>query len=190
MVPLGASMRVIFLVLFIIATGVQGPAQESAPTPARVCIAQLRNQTANKFDVVKLRQLLMDGMTQTKLGKAGSIAVVPMEVSESEDAQAAVQSLSCQFAVYTRLLQQAPVEPSNVDVSGGITYRSAQVQHTQFVMGVQCTVERKDSSIPALIDRQYSKSPVPPQVGIEKLLAAEAQRIADAVEKKLSSTPK
>jgi hypothetical protein len=57
-------------------------------------------------------------------------------------------------------------------------------------MGVQCTVEQTGNSIPALIDRQYSKLPVLPQPGIEKMLSAEAQRISDAIEKKLSLSPK
>jgi hypothetical protein len=57
-------------------------------------------------------------------------------------------------------------------------------------MGIQCTVEQTGNSIPALIDRQYGKNPELPQKGIEKMLSAEAQRIADAIDKKLSTSPK
>jgi len=184
-------MRSGLIGLFLLSVISPGLAQTTTPaTSVRVCIAQLRNRTPNNFDVVKLRQLLIDGIKQTSLGKAGRLSLVTIEVAESEDAQAAVQSQECQFAVYTRLLQQAPVEHSNVDVSGGITYRSTPVEKSQFLIGVQCTVEQTGNTIPALIDRQYSKMPVLPQPGIEKMLSAEAQRISDAIEKKLSTSPK
>jgi hypothetical protein len=183
-------MRGLLSGLFALLIGVPAFAQQATvPATARVCVAQLRNQTANKFDVVKLRQLLMDSLKQTKPAKAGTITVVPIEVSEADDAQAAVQAQECQFAVYTRLLQQAPPQ-SAAQGNEGITYRSANSEPTQHVMGVQCTVERAGSGIPALIDRQYTKFPVVPQNGVEKLLSAESERIAEAVEKKLSSTPK
>jgi hypothetical protein len=183
-------MRRILLALSFVSLAIPALGQEAKAPTARLCVAQLRNRAATNFDVVKLRQLLMDGLSQTRLAKTGSLSIVPIEVGESEDAQAAVQSQSCDFAVYTRLLQQAPVEPSNVDVSGEIRYRSSRVEPTQFLMGVQCTVERTGNSIPALIDRQFTKTPGKPQSGIEKILTAEAQRIADAIEKKLSFTPK
>ena len=186
-----SRMRSGLIGLFLLSAISPGFAQTAAPaTPVRVCVAQLRNRTPNNFDLVKLRQLLIDGLKQTSFGKAGRLSVVTIEVAESEDAQAAVQSQECGFAVYTRLLQQAPAEHNNVDVSGGITYRSSPVEKSQFLMGVQCTVEQKGNSIPALIDRQYSKTPVLPQPGIEKMLSAEAQRISDAIEKKLSTSPK
>jgi len=52
-------------------------------------------------------------------------------------------------------------------------------------MGVQCTVERTDTGIPALIDRQFNKFPGSPQTGTEKLLLAEGERVADAIAKKM-----
>jgi hypothetical protein len=172
---------------FVIAIVTHGFAQQANVTPpVRLCVAQLRNQTPNKFDVVKLRQQLMDGLNQTKLAKAGAMTVFSIEVSESEDAQAAVQAEKCEFAVYMRLLQVAPRPPSP-DVSGGITYRSSAANPMEQIMGLQCTVERTGNPIPALIDRQYTKTPMVPQIGIEKLLSAEQLRIADAIEKKMSS---
>lgn len=184
-------MRVGLIGLFLLSTISLGFAQLAAPAaPVRVCVAQLRNRTPSNFDVVKLRQLLIDSLNQTSLGKAGRLSLVTIEVAESEDAQAAVQSQQCGFAVYTRLLQKTPPEHNNVDVSGSITYRSSPVEKTQFLMGVQCTVEQPGNPVPALIDRQYGKNPVLPLAGIEKMLSAEAQRIADAIEKKLSTTPK
>ena len=186
-----SRMRTGLTGLFLLLTLSSGSAQSAAPgTPARVCIAQLRNRTPNSFDVVKLRQLLIDSLNQTSLGKAGRLSIVAIEVAESEDASAALQAQYCNFGVYTRLLQQAPPEHNSVDVSGGITYRSSPVEKTQFLMGVQCTVEQPGNPIPALIDRQYSKHPEVPRSGIEKMLSAEAQRIADAIEKKLSTAPK
>jgi hypothetical protein len=186
-----SRMRSGLIGLFLLSVISPGLAQTTTPaTPVRVCVAQLRNRTPNNFDVVKLRQLLTDGIKQTSLGKSGRLSLLTIEVAESEDALAAVQSQQCVFAVYTRLLQQAPVEHTNVDVSGEITYRSSPVEKSQFLMGVQCTVEQTGNTIPALIDRQYSKTPVLPQPGIEKMLSAEAQRIADAIEKKLSTSPK
>ena len=186
-----SRMRIGLVGLVLLSTLSPGFAQSATPTaPVRVCVAQLRNRTPNTFDVVKLRQLLIDSLTQTNLGKAGRLSLVTIEVAESEDAQAAVQAEKCGFAVYTRLLQQAPPEHTNVDVSGGITYRSSPIEKTQFLMGVQCTVEQPGNPIPALIDRQYSKSPELPRPGIEKMLSSEAQRIADAIEKKLSTSPK
>ena len=186
-----SRMRSGLIGVFLLSTLSLCFAQSAAPAaPVRVCIAQLRNRTPNNFDVVKLRQLLIDSLTQTNLGKAGHLSVVTIEVAESEDAQAAVQAEKCGFAVYTRLLQQAPAEHDNVDVSGSITYRSSPIEKTQFLMGVQCTVEQPGNPIPALIDRRYGKNPELPQKGMEKMLSAEAQRIADAIEKKLSTSPK
>lgn len=183
-------MRGISLILLGTLAWLPSFAQEPASTPVRVCVAQLRNQTPTQFDVVKLRQQLMDGLKQSKLTNAASLTVIPIEVAESEDALAAIQAQSCQFTVYMRLLQQAAADRSNVDVSGGITYRSGPQEKLQFLMGVQCTVERTGSTIPALIDRQYTKTPVLPQSGIDKILAAEVQRIAGAIDKKLAPTPK
>lgn len=184
-------MRRIHLVIAGLLVGLPSFAQQPAKDPVRVCVAQFRNQTPNKFDVVKLRQQLIDALNQAKMANAASLSVVPIEVAESEDAQAAVQAQSCQFAVYMRLLQQVPPEHGDsVQLAGGITYRGSAAERTQFLMGVQCTVERTGKAIPALIDRQYTKTAVLPQNGIDKILAAEVQRIASAIDQKLSSTPK
>ena len=184
-------MRRIHLVLLGLLAGLPSFAQQPVTNPVRVCVAQFRNLTPNKFDVVKLRQQLIDGLTQAKISNANSFSVVPIEVAESEDSQAAIQAQSCQFAVYMRLLQQAPPEHGgSVELAGGITYRGSSPERTQFLMGVQCTVERTGNAIPALIDRQYTKTAVLPQNGIDKILAAEVQRIATAIDQKLNPTPK
>ncbi len=178
------------ILVAVILTGIAVPALAQAPvtTTAKICVARFRDQTPNKFDVAKLRQQLIDSLAQAKLSNAEKLIVVPIEVAESEDAQAAVQLQECQFAIYTRLLQAAA--PTHDELAGGITYRSEHNPPTQFLMGIQCTVERTGSPIPALIDRQYSKLPTRPQVGIDKLLGAEVQRITEAIDKKLSSAPR
>lgn len=184
------AMRGILVGVFVMAVAGPGFAQQANGTaPVRVCVAQLRNQTPYKFDVVKLRQLLVDGLSQTRQARAGAMTVATIDVSESEDAQAAVQAERCGFAVYTRLLKAAP-RPPPPDVSGGITYRSSPNEPTQQIMGLQCTVERTGNAIPVLIDRQYTKVAMVPLVGIEKLLGAEDRRIADAIENKMSTTAK
>jgi hypothetical protein len=184
------AMRGILPGILAMAVAAPGIGQQPNTTlPVRLCVAQLRNQTPIKLDVVNLRQKLIDGLNQTKLGKAGTMTVVPIEVSESEDALAAVQSQGCQFAVYIRLLLAPPSAPP-VDVSGGVTYRSSPVDNPQKIMGLQCTVERTGNPVPALIDRQFTKTAMLPQDGIEKVLVAEVQRIADAIEKKMITPAK
>jgi len=153
--------------------------------PGRVCFAKIRNQTAYKFDLEKLRQLLMDSVAQSKLGKTGAIQVMAIEVDNSDDAQEAIQGSKCHYAIYTRILQQAPASSPD-PMAGGIIYRDGRSEQGQRIMGVQCTVERTDTGIPALIDRQFNKFPGSPQTGTEKLLLAEGERVADAIAKKMA----
>ena len=181
------SMRCVLcsLLLLLVSSCFAQEPSARGPEPGRVCVAKVRNLTPYKFDMVKLRQLLMDSVAQSKLGKTGAIKVMSIEVDNSDDAQEAIQESKCHFAIYTRILQQAPTS-SGDPMGGGIIYRDGRTEQGQRIMGVQCTVERADTGIPALIDRQFNKFPGVPQTGTEKLLLAEGERVADAIAKKMA----
>lgn len=183
MLPSMMTVLVPLIFVMVLPAGAQEPSPQS--TPARVCVAQIRNQTATKFELTKLRQNFLESLNATKLARGGAVTLVPVEVDSSDDAQTELQKQSCEYAIYTRILRK-PKEVGPTTAEAGTTYRmSPREDVPEETYGLQCTVERAASGMPVLIDRQFDVGPTKDDKGVLKLLSAESARIESALAKKL-----
>lgn len=166
-----------------------GAFAQDSPAPVRICVAQMRNQTASKLDVTRARQSLIDELSQNATVKSSGWTIVPIEVADSDDAQDALFQQKCDFAIYARFVVPKPAEvrPLYPDT---MVYRDKSPATDKELIGLQCTVERTGYRVPLLIDRQYMKFPGSAEKGAEKLVAGEAQKVVEVIGKKLAATPK
>ena len=175
-------MRRPVLILAVAMCGAAAVAQ--TPDAAKVCLAQIRNQTATKFELPKLGKTFLANLQSTKLAKDGSVTLVPIEANNSDDGKAEVEKAGCEFAIYTRILRKPKDDTRTLET--GTTYEVSKHEDIPVeIYGLQCTVERTSSGMPILIDRQFDSRPTAGDRGVLKLLAAEASRIEEALGKKI-----
>ena len=176
-----------FVVVFLSCATVAALGQDAPGTskPVKVCVAQLRNQSATKFDMSKLRQSFLANLRGMKLVKEGAVALFEIEADNPDDAKPDLQKNECDIAIYARVLQK--VKQSSVGGAfDGTDFHVSKSNGTPLeTYGLQCTVERTSSGMPILLDRQFDTQPSRDDVGVLKLLAAQTARIEDALAKKL-----
>jgi hypothetical protein len=175
--------RMLPFVFFTVAAVAQQPTPPAKA--AKVCVAQLRNESGTSFQVGKLRESYVANLAATKLAKDGAIIVVPIEVTSADNASAELQKNSCDYAVYTRILRKAKGEAFRT-LETGTTYEiSRRDEPDPETYGLQCTVEKTSSGMPVLIDRQYDTRATKDDKGVLKLLTLQSGRIEQALGKKL-----
>jgi hypothetical protein len=179
-----AAMRAVCLVLLVTTGCCSAIAQPSGATPVRVCVAKISNQTPTKFEMEKLQQAYLNGLQTLKLAKSAGVTLVPVSATNSDDAKTEVDKAGCEFAVYTRILRK-PKEDTRTFESGTTYQVSKHDESPTEIYGLQCTVERTSTGMPILIDRQFDDVPTKGDKGVLKLLASEAVRVDDALQKKI-----
>ena len=179
-------MKKHLLVLCSLAAATFVVAQEPTPTakPVKLCVAQLRNQTLTKFEMPKLQKSYLEDLQSTKLVKDHVVVFVTVQADNPDDAKLEIQQSECEYAIYTRILRK-PKEES-VSALDGVTYRVSEPDTAPAeIYGLQCTVEKTSSGMPILIDRHFDSQATKGDKGVLKLLAGEATRVEDALNKKL-----
>lgn len=172
--------------MFVVAVIALGQEPNQVPKPARVCVAQIRNQTATRFEMARLRQAFLEDLSATKLAKDNAIVLLPIEVDNSDDAGAELQKQSCVYAIYTRILRK-PKEEAPRTLENGTTFEMTRhLEPPEEIYGLQSTVESASSGMPILIDRQFDTQKSRDEKGVLKLLQLESGRIESALSRKLA----